>query len=223
MRSASLRASSTLPTERKVRPQQRVVRHFRRGYMNAIAACASTVERCIEILTLEIAIEGVGEQDDLLPLRRCSAVAGSALHAFIGSGDMDGRDEPGHDDLVSKHVRPPFRQVRRAENPATVSDSAAAPGTTHANSATRETSPHWAHSAAGSRPVFRAATSPNFAPAPPQPRSSCAPCRRRSGTRAGTPCTRRKASSSRPSRRRSSHPDQAVLRSRAAANWRARA
>ena len=63
------RASSTLPTDRNVRPQ-----HSGRDDLSAgcaiwtlVAARSEHGERGIDVLALEVAIEGIGEQDDVSP------------------------------------------------------------------------------------------------------------------------------------------------------------
>ena len=74
-RSASRRASSTRPTERNVRPQQsgRDEPSAGCGEMHAVAGGGQHGERSLEVLRLEIAVEGVGEEHDLaVAVRRCA-------------------------------------------------------------------------------------------------------------------------------------------------------
>ena len=105
VRSASRRASSTLPTDRNVRPQ-----HSGRppsaglGRCTAIAGRVEHRDRGLEILRLEVAVEGVGEQDDL-------AVATTSRPARRGKQSLRQRGSG-----------------RRALKPASISDAFAAPG-----------------------------------------------------------------------------------------------
>ena len=146
--------------------------------VHLIAARREHSERGIDVLALEVAVEGVGEQHDL-----------SFAAAILPGGSRNTSDAPVRQRAPRAEARDRLRQFRRR------------PAARRANSAATAPSPHSARSAADSRPAGRAATARISPPAPPAPRSSCAPCRRRSGIRGGSPCRTRRASSSPPSRR----------------------
>ncbi len=140
MRSASLRASSTRPTARKVRPQHsgRPGRRPRVGTCTRLAGRDEHRQRRVDILRLEIAVEGVGEQHDL----RAIATARSAPSVSRNGSRRHSRQLPP-------------RAEARAPIPTT------APAAGHAVAQVQQPGQprcHTAHSAADSRPTGRAMT-----------------------------------------------------------------
>ena len=99
-------------------------------HRDAISAGGKHRERGVDIFALEIAIEGVGEQDDVtFAPPSCPALCRASTSCF--KKDVDGRDEPGHDDLVSSNQSERhFGRLRCALKPAMASDNLPAPGTT---------------------------------------------------------------------------------------------
>ena len=165
VRRISRRARSTMPAARKVRPQHSG-RPRMRGTLGRTAGRAQHAHRGAQILRLEIAVEGIGEQQHRRAVRR----------------------RRGH--------RPRDRRTHRR-------GTAAACARGRDGAAARPAPAGWrgparsrrgARGAAARRSAVRAAPRPAPRRAPPSPRSSSAPCPRRSGTRAGTPCRRRRGS-----------------------------
>ncbi len=115
VRSASRRASSTLPTERKVRPQHSGrVAVSRRREMNPIAGRGEHGQRGVDVFSFEIAVEGVGEQHDRRRFR---------VRLPPGICDAEVRHRRKNPSAISAGVR-------RALKPAMASDIFAAPGMT---------------------------------------------------------------------------------------------
>ena len=135
-------------------------------------AARSTRERGAQIFGLELAVERVGEQQD---------IARAAPSPWPASSSRNASRSPGAAGRAL--ARSPARRggavrgrLRRLATPA------------QPRGERRVARQHGHHPLAhGDRRADRRA--------PPAPRSSCAPCRRRSGIRGGTPCRRRKASS----------------------------
>ena len=84
VRSASRFASSTLPMERKVRPQ-----HSGRDPvgglrdMHRVAAGSEHADRRVEILALEVAVESVGEEHDLPALSTVMPGLVPGIHVLL--------------------------------------------------------------------------------------------------------------------------------------------
>ena len=104
--------------------------------LDAVAAGAQHRERGAQVFRLEVAVEGVGEEDDVavgsVGIVACAAAAVPSSDAAAPSPTLPRKRERG---LVaarasaSRNQSPRQRgSVRRAENSARLSDSAAAPG-----------------------------------------------------------------------------------------------
>ena len=103
MRRASLRASSTSPAARKVRPQHSGRPTAGSGVVDAVAGAGQHPLGGARVLRLEIAVEGVDEQHDL--------AAGTARRRCSPRRDTDGGD---HSGICRRALKPSSRSPSAA-------------------------------------------------------------------------------------------------------------
>ena len=166
--------------------------------MHAISAFNQHTQRGVEILALVGAVEGIGEQHDLMAIRGPENLSVGLEHVAAERGQSALRADAGK-----------FLEQRCATADCCCASwragRSARPGP---------------HSAADSRPAGRAAKGRVSPRARPAPRSSSWPCRRRSGIHGGRPCRIRRVSACPSFHPRPVHPAPTGRKSPAAACWR---